>query len=128
MSKVFQRFWSTARPEFAIFSGDTKIYTVDQSIIYGDGEASRDFTYVANVVNANLLACTAKDAVGEVFNIACGVSVAINQLVQKITDLCGNNIKPIYKDPRLGDVKNSYASIEKARVLLIMPRLALMKA
>jgi nucleoside-diphosphate-sugar epimerase len=87
-------------------------------IIYGDGEASRDFTYIANVVNANLLACTAKDAVGEVFNIACGGSVTINQLVQKITDLCGNNIKPIYKDPRPGDVKHSYASIEKAKALL----------
>ena len=87
-------------------------------IIYGDGEASRDFTDVANVVNANLLACTAKDAVGEVFNIACGVSVTINQLVKKITDLCGNNIKPIYKDPRPGDVKHSYASIEKAKARL----------
>jgi len=87
-------------------------------IIYGDGEASRDFTYVTNVVNANLLSCTAKDAVGEVFNIACGVSVTINQLVKKITDLCGNNIKPIYKDPRPGDVKNSYASIEKGKALL----------
>jgi len=85
-------------------------------IIYG--EVSRDFTYVANVVNANLLACTARDAVGEVFNIACGGSVTINQLVKKITDLCGNNIKPIYKDPRPGDVKNSYASIEKARARL----------
>ncbi len=87
-------------------------------IIYGDGEASRDFTYVANVVNANLLACTAKDAVGEVFNVACGGGVTINQLVKKITDLCGNNIKPIYKDPRPGDVKHSYASIEKAKTML----------
>ena len=87
-------------------------------IIYGDGGASRDFTYVANVVNANLLACTAKDAVGEVFNVACGGSITINQLVKKITDLCGNNTKPIYKDPRLGDVKHSYASIEKARARL----------
>jgi len=50
------------------------------------------------------------------------VSVTINQLVEKITDLCGNNIKPIYKDPRPGDVKNSYASIEKARhCWVIMP-------
>lgn len=87
-------------------------------IIYGDGEASRDFTYITNVVNANLLACTAKDAVGEVFNIACGVSVTINQLVKKLTDIFGNNTKPIYKDPRPGDVKNSYASIEKAEALL----------
>ena len=70
--------------------------------IYGDGEASRDFTYITNVVNANLLACTAKDAVGEIFNVACGGSVTINQLVKKIADLCGNNIKPIYEDPRPG--------------------------
>jgi len=62
-------------------------------IIYGDGEALRDFTYVANVVNANLVACTAKDAVGEVFNVACGGSVTINQLVKKLANLCGNNIK-----------------------------------
>jgi len=53
-------------------------------IIYGDGEASRDFTYVVNVVNANLLACTSKYAVGEVFNIACGGSITINQLVKKL--------------------------------------------
>ncbi len=56
-------------------------------IIYGDGEASRDFTYVTNVVNTNLLACTANGAVGEVFNVACGGSVTINQLVKKLTDL-----------------------------------------
>ena len=86
--------------------------------IYGDGEASRDFTYITNVVNANLLACTAKDAVGEIFNVACGGSVTINQLVKKIADLCGNNIKPIYEDPRPGDIKHSYASIEKAKALL----------
>jgi UDP-glucose 4-epimerase len=83
--------------------------------IYGDGEASRDFTYVANVVNANLLACTAKDAVGEVFNIACGESITINQLVKKITDFFGNNIKPIYESPRPGDIKHSYACIDKAK-------------
>jgi len=87
-------------------------------IIYGDGEAARDFTYVANVVNANLLACTSKYAVGEVFNIACGGSITINQLVKKLTGIFGNNIEPVYKDPRPGDVKNSYASIEKAKTLL----------
>jgi len=83
-------------------------------IIYGDGEASRDFTYVSNVVNANILACIAKDAVGEVYNIACGKSITINQLVKKIADILGKKSEPVYEDPRPGDVKHSYASIIKA--------------
>jgi len=60
----------------------------------------------------------AKDAVGEVFNVACGGSVTINQLVKKITDFCGNNINPIYESPRPGDVKHSYACIDKAKAKL----------
>jgi len=84
-------------------------------IIYGDGEATRDFTYVDNVIRANLLACESQNSVGEVFNIACGERTTINHLVKKLTDLFGNNIKPIYEAPRLGDVKHSYASIEKAK-------------
>jgi nucleoside-diphosphate-sugar epimerase len=87
-------------------------------IIYGDGAASRDFTYVSNVVNANLLACTAKDAVGEVYNIACNEQITINCLIRKLNDIFGSNIKPIYATPRPGDVKHSYASIEKARRIL----------
>jgi len=102
--------YSGVIPKFIQMIKDSK-----SPIIYGDGESSRDFIYVSNVVNANLLACTAENAVGEVFNVACGGSVTINQLVKKIADLCGNNIKPIYKDPRPSDIKHSYASIDKAK-------------
>lgn len=83
--------------------------------IYGDGEASRDFTYVSNVVRANLLACNAHNAVGEVFNIACGERITINHLVQRIGDILGKKIEPIYENSRPGDVKHSYASIAKAK-------------
>ncbi len=84
-------------------------------VIYGDGEASRDFTFISNVVMANLLACTSDKAVGEVYNIACGKSITINQLFQKLTELLGKNAKPIYAPPRPGEIKHSYASIEKAK-------------
>lgn len=83
--------------------------------VYGDGKASRDFTYVSNVVKANLLACIAHNAVGEVYNIACGERITVNQLVQKISDTFGYKIEPIYADPRPGDVKHSYASVNKAK-------------
>jgi len=83
--------------------------------IYGDGEASRDFTFVKNVVNANLLACTAKQAVGEVYNIACGERITINQMVDMLAGILAVKVEPIYAEPRSGDVKHSYASIEKAK-------------
>jgi len=84
-------------------------------IVYGDGDASRDFVYVSNIVNANLLACTAKGAVGQAYNIACGEGITINYLVKKLMDLFGNNIRPIYEPSKRGDIKHSYASIEKAK-------------
>lgn len=90
----------------------------ERPIIYGDGEASRDFTYVSNVVRANLLACIAHNVVGEVFNIACGERITINYLVQRIADILDKKIEPIYEDPRLGDVKHSFAFIEKTIKLL----------
>ena len=82
--------------------------------IYGDGEASRGFIYVSGTVSANLLAYEVGGA-GEVYNIACGGRVTINRLVEKLVDILGEKTKPIYSEPRPGDVKHSYASIEKAR-------------
>ena len=90
-----------------------------QPTIYGDGLTSRDFTYVDNVVSANLLACTApKLATGEVINVACGYEVSLNQLVEKINQVLGKNIKPKYAAERVGDVKHSLADIGKAKKLL----------
>jgi len=86
--------------------------------IYGDGEQSRDFTYVDNVVDANLLAARAKKTSGEVINIACGKAVTVNEIIGMINNLKGKDIKPVYTDPRLGDVKHSLADITAAEKLI----------
>jgi UDP-glucose 4-epimerase len=86
--------------------------------IYGDGEQSRDFTYVDNVVEANLLAATARKTAGEVINIACGQAVTVNEIIEMINKILGKNIKPIYAAPRPGDVKHSLADISLAKKLI----------
>jgi UDP-glucose 4-epimerase len=88
-----------------------------QPIIYGDGEQSRDFTYVANCVQANLKACTAPaaDAVGRVFNVACGQRFSLNQTYMLLQKLTGHAGEPAYADERAGDIKHSLADISAAR-------------
>ena len=83
--------------------------------IYGDGEQSRDFTYIDNVVDANLLAARVRRTAGEVINIACGQAVTINRIIGMINKLVGKNVKPIYAPSRAGDVKHSLADITLAR-------------
>jgi UDP-glucose 4-epimerase len=87
-------------------------------IIYGDGTQSRDFTYVANNVEANILACTAPGVAGEVFNIACGERYTLTDLVSSINSFIGKKVEPIYDETRPGDVKHSLAGIEKAQAML----------
>ena len=86
--------------------------------IYGDGEQSRDFTYVDNVVQANLLAARAKETHGEVVNVACGEAVTVNAIIGMINQLLGKNVKPIYAPARAGDVKHSLADITAAKKLI----------
>ena len=87
--------------------------------INGDGEQTRDFTYVANAVEANLRASTAPvEAVGEVFNVACGSRASLNQLYATLQRLLERDIAPIYGPPRPGDVRDSLANIDKAKRLL----------
>ena len=86
--------------------------------IYGDGEQSRDFTYVDNVVDANLLAARAKQTEGEVINIACGEAVTVNEIIDMINELLGKNVKPTYTAPRPGDIKHSLADITLAKKLI----------
>ncbi|WP_339068124.1 SDR family oxidoreductase [Fusobacterium animalis] len=87
--------------------------------INGDGETSRDFTYVDNVIQANLKACLASDkALGEVFNIAYGGRETLNNLFNKLSKLLNKNIKAIYGNERAGDVRHSNADISKAKELL----------
>lgn len=87
--------------------------------IFGDGLTSRDFTYVDNNVQSNILACAApRTAVGEIINIACGYEISLNQLAEKINQQLGKNIPVKYAAERAGDVKHSLADIRKAEKLL----------
>jgi nucleoside-diphosphate-sugar epimerase len=86
--------------------------------IYGDGGQTRDFTYVANVVDGVLRACTAPDASGEVINVATGGRISLNDLFRALKALTGASVEPIYADTRAGDVRDSQADITKARRLL----------
>ncbi len=89
-----------------------------QPIIYGDGEQTRDFTYVANVVDGVLRACEAKEASGEVINVACGTRISLNELLAVMNRIVGTNLQAICKEERQGDVKDSQADITKANRLL----------
>jgi nucleoside-diphosphate-sugar epimerase len=89
----------------------------ERPVIYGDGEQSRDFTYIDNVIRANVLAAEG-DVSGEVFNTGCGGRYTINELVDALNELLGADLEPIYDDPRPGDVRHSHADISKARDLL----------
>ncbi len=88
-------------------------------VINGDGTQTRDFTYIDNVIEANLLACIAgEEASGEAFNIAYGKYITLNDLYHVICELLGKNIEPTYGKPRVGDISHSLADISKAKKLL----------
>ena len=105
-SGVISRFIS------ALLGGETPV-------IYGDGEQSRDFTYIGNVVDANLKAAESAKAIGQVINIANGERISLNELLREVQDLTGNTgVKADYQPTRAGDVKHSLADISRARDLL----------
>lgn len=97
----------------------TKLLRREKPEIYGDGEQSRDFTYIDNVVAANLLACAAgTEANGKVFNIACGEQISLRRLYRACCDMIGTDIEPAYLEARKGDVKHSLADVSEAKRLL----------
>ncbi len=89
-----------------------------QPVIYGDGHQSRDFTYVANVVHANLLAADAPGVSGRVFNVANGRTVTLLELLAALNRLLGTDVAPIHAPPRPGDIRESMADITLARKYL----------
>ncbi len=105
--------YSAVIPKFisALQRGETPV-------IFGDGEQSRDFTYVANVVSANLLACQAPDASGRLINVACGERISLNKLVTVLQHLLAVTVSPRYEQARPGDVKHSLADVSRAQALL----------
>jgi UDP-N-acetylglucosamine/UDP-N-acetyl-alpha-D-glucosaminouronate 4-epimerase len=89
-----------------------------QPIIYGDGEQTRDFTYVANVVDGVLRACEAPRAAGEVINVATGGRISLNELLRVMNSIVGTTLQAVHAPARSGDVKDSQADISKAQSLL----------
>jgi len=87
-------------------------------IVFGDGEQSRDFTYVANVVDATLSATTAEGAAGAICNVGCGDPKTVLDLIAAVSRVAGRPLEPEFAPPRLGDVKHSFADISLARRLL----------
>jgi nucleoside-diphosphate-sugar epimerase len=87
-------------------------------VVFGDGEQTRDFTYIENVVQANLLAASAPDAVGRVMNIGCGEQISLNTVLRLAGDVLGVPVQADYREARAGDVKHSLADIRLAERLL----------
>jgi len=106
-------YYSAVIPKFikAMLEGN-------QPVIFGDGEQSRDFTYIDNVVNANLLACKAPKASGHMMNLACGDRMTLNELATNLKDILKIDIDPGYEPVRAGDIKHSLSDITKAKDLL----------
>jgi UDP-glucose 4-epimerase len=96
----------------------TAILGDEQPIVYGDGEQTRDWTYVENIVHANTLAAEAKVTRGEVANAACGEEVSVNAIIARINELLGKDIKPTYLPPRPGDIKHSLADNSLAKKII----------
>jgi UDP-glucose 4-epimerase len=96
----------------------TAILADQPPTVFGDGEQTRDFTYVDNVVHGNLLAMRVRRTGGQAVNLACGDRISVNQVIARLNELLGKSIKPEYVDPRPGDVKHSCADIALARKLL----------
>jgi nucleoside-diphosphate-sugar epimerase len=101
--------YAAVMPKFA-----TALLNGERPIIYGDGLQSRDFTYVENVVEANLLASEAEGIAGQAFNVACGGRYTLLDLLSEMKKILGSDLEPIHESPRAGDVRDSQASIKAA--------------
>lgn len=106
-------FYSAVIPRFIV-----QLARGEKPTVFGDGEQSRDFTYIDNVVDANLLAAERSEAVGEVINVACGERITLNRLLAELRDILGVDTPAEHGPPRAGDVRHSLADISKAHRLL----------
>ena len=96
----------------------TAVLSGRRPIIYGDGEQTRDFTYIDNVLDGNLLAAEAPDARGQVLNIACGDGISVNEVLRTVNEMLGTRVPAEHVPPRVGDVRHSTAGIARAEKLL----------
>jgi nucleoside-diphosphate-sugar epimerase len=96
----------------------TRMLKGERPVIYGDGEQSRDFCFIDNVVDANMRGAEVPEVNGQVVNVACGERTTLNEIVRDINGLLGTRIEPVYEAARAGDVKHSLADITEARQVL----------
>ena len=96
----------------------TALLSGTSPVIFGDGEQSRDFTYVQNVVDANVLAMSTDGAAGRVYNVACGSSVTVNELFSELRAITGADVEATHHESRVGDIRHSLANIDRARTEL----------
>ncbi len=89
-----------------------------QPVVFGDGEQTRDFTFVDNAVQANLLACEAPNVTGRVFNVGCGGRISLNEVLRALQKITGKTLEAKYDPPRDGDIRDSQADISLAREFL----------
>ena len=114
-----QRFDIPSTYAGAITNFIKRLHRNKPPVICGDGKQTRDFVYIQDIVEANMLAMRSKNAVGEVFNIGTGTNISINQLAEVLKDITNKrDIKNIHTDPRPGDVRHGYADISKAKKIL----------
>lgn len=98
----------------------SKMLKNEQPIVDGDGKQSRDFTYVGNVVEANLSAAVSKGISGEVINVGCGESYSVLDIIKGLNQLLGSDIKPVFGPARRGDARKTQADIGKLKTLLAL--------
>jgi UDP-glucose 4-epimerase len=96
----------------------TAVLEDGEPVIYGDGEQTRDFTFVENAVQANLLACEAPGAAGRIFNVGTGRCISLNQTLELLQKLSGKKVQAKYEAAREGDIRDSQADISNAREFL----------
>jgi len=115
--RYFTVFGPRQRPDEAICKFTNLILQGKRPEIYGDGEQTRDFTYVSDVVDANLLALRSKIK-WDFFNIGSENRISVNELIKLLNEACGSNIKPVYTSKKEGEISHTWANIEKAKKLL----------
>jgi nucleoside-diphosphate-sugar epimerase len=99
----------------------TSLLKGEPPVVFGDGEQSRDFTYIDNCVQANILAATREDIVGDAFNVACAGQFTLNQLLDELRKIIGVSVKAHYAPARAGDIRHSYADVRKLMKLGYKP-------
>jgi UDP-glucose 4-epimerase len=96
----------------------TSFLEKNEPVVFGDGEQTRDFTYIENVVQANLLACEAPSASGKVINVGTGERISLNDTLKNLREISGNYLEAKYEPAREGDIRDSQADITLSRELL----------